>query len=150
MADYEMETFDGDSGAGDTHRTEIDDGKAQVSPGSQQWAGEHDRAEETRVDSAAEGRYQTDDGRAHTARQTVRHDPRSDSIRSVDIALPRLELVSHLSPIPSVLEIAPSGAGDPTESASHDAKTDDGRPHMLHQGTLPVPTGRPHISLCQV
>lgn len=177
MADYEMETFDGGSGAGDAHsktRTEVDDGRARqqaakpqeaeasdnsygagtggkqvswVSPPHAQRASERE-AEDTRTVNSAE-RIQMDDGRAHMVRQTVRHDPRSDSIRSVDIALPRQKLASTPSTIPSVsseAEIAQSGAGDPTESTDNDAETLS----TTAQVTVPVATGRPHISLCQV
>ena len=165
MADYEMKTFDGGSGAGDTHsgktktepevgklrQTDIDNGyeagtgDTQASP-SQQRAGEREADGDT---SVVESRAQTDDGRAHMARQTVRHDPRSDSIHSID-TLPRRQRVSPLPTIPSVS----SDPGNPTESTDHDAAefqteseaAGEGRPHILHQ----VANGKPHISLCQV
>ena len=177
MADYEqeMEPLHGGSGAkeSDTRsgksRTEADDGRAhklrqQAAVLQETEAPDDDfRAGDTLVSRASPSqlttgeretaecsRIETDDGRAHTARQTVRYttsEPR-DSIFSITNRQERP--LSPLPTIPSVSsdpEIAQQQTGDPTESTDHESET---LRNSTAQVAEPVVTGKPHISLCQV
>ena len=141
----ETEAPDDDFRAGDT----------LVSP-TQLITGERE-TEDTRMHNAESSRTEPDDGRAHALRQTVRYtssEPR-DSIRSITDRLDRYRQERPASPLPTIPsvssdpEIAQQQAGDPTESTDHESETSCSRTSTA-QVAEPVPTGKPHISLCQV
>lgn len=99
-------------------------------------------------DDGGSRKIETDDGRAHTARKSVRNSLTSESRDSRR----RYRYIKEERPVSSTLSIIPSEndiAGDPdTES------TDDHNPETesapIIASVTPVATGKPHISLCQV
>ena len=125
---------------------------SRASP-SQLITGERE-TEGARVHNVESSRIEPDDGRAHTARQTVRYtrEPSRDSIRSIAYRYRQEQPVPPLPTIPSVSsdpEIVqqPAGAAalsGPIESTDHESETPRSSTAQI------IATGKPHISLCQV
>ena len=119
----------------------------------------------THVQVRKQGRTATDDGRAHMARQTVRGRSLSEA---GSLTLERRVKPAHqkraLSPLPRIVSVSsnPEAADDqhpeadahgeaesPTDSTESDAKDEKISTASIAQVNV-GPSGRPHISLCQV